>query len=106
MIHTPVLWKNISRPIDFCLVSDDFGVKYVGKRNARHLIDILKEDFTISEDWKIVLYYKINLKLDYDKRTLYISILWYIKNKYKSKNICTPVNLSFPPNLLLLVNMG
>ena len=29
------LWKHISRPIDFSLVLDDFGAKYVGKDNAR-----------------------------------------------------------------------
>ena len=29
--HTPGLWKHISRPIQFSLVVDDFGVKYVGK---------------------------------------------------------------------------
>ena len=38
--------------MDFYLVVDDFGVKYVDEENARHLIDSLKEEFTISEDWK------------------------------------------------------
>ena len=41
--HTTGLWKHISRPIDFSLVLDDFGMKYVGEDNARHLIDSLKE---------------------------------------------------------------
>ena len=50
--HTPGLWKHISRPIDFPLVVDDFGVKCVGKDNPLHLIDSLKEEFTISEYWK------------------------------------------------------
>ena len=31
---------------------DDFGVKYVDEENALHLINSLKEDFTISEDWR------------------------------------------------------
>ena len=26
--HTPGLWKHVSRPIQFSLVVDDFGVKY------------------------------------------------------------------------------
>ena len=29
--HTPGLWKHIHRPIQFTLVVDDFGAKYVGK---------------------------------------------------------------------------
>ena len=78
MSHTPGLWKHISRPIDFSLVVDDFGVKYVGKDNARHIIDSLKEDFIISEGWRGGLYCGITLKWDYDKRTLDISMTDYI----------------------------
>ena len=68
------LWKHISCPIHFSLVVDDFGVKYVGEDNARDLIDILKEDFNILEDWKEGLYCGINLKWDYDNRTVDISM--------------------------------
>jgi hypothetical protein len=27
--HTPGLWKHASRPVQFTLVVDDFGIKYV-----------------------------------------------------------------------------
>ena len=30
------------RPIQFCLVVDDFGVEYVGKKHADHLATIQK----------------------------------------------------------------
>ena len=42
MPHTPGLWKHVSCPIAFTLVVDEFGVKYVGKKNAEHLITALK----------------------------------------------------------------
>jgi hypothetical protein len=29
--HTPGLFKHTSRPVQFTLVVDDFGIKYVGK---------------------------------------------------------------------------
>ena len=35
--HTHGLWKHTSRPIQFALVVDDFGVQYVGKEHAQHL---------------------------------------------------------------------
>ncbi len=38
----PGLWTHKTRPITFTLVVDDFGVKYVGKEHAMHLINILK----------------------------------------------------------------
>mmetsp|Transcript_39157 Transcript_39157/g.55119 ORF Transcript_39157/g.55119 Transcript_39157/m.55119 type:complete len:103 (+) Transcript_39157:34-342(+) len=36
----PRLWKYATRPIQFCLVVDDFGVKYTNKDNTHHLINI------------------------------------------------------------------
>ena len=42
MPHTPGLWKHVSCPITFTLVVDDFGVKYVNKNNADHLVAALK----------------------------------------------------------------
>ncbi len=35
----PGLWKHDTRPISFTLVVDYFGVKYVGEKNAQHLLD-------------------------------------------------------------------
>ena len=50
--HTPGLWKHISRPIQFTLVVDDFGVKYSRKEDVDHLLNIHKKEFTaVSEDW-------------------------------------------------------
>ena len=60
---------------------DDFGVKHIGENNGRHIIDSLKEEFTISEDWKGGLYRGINLEWDYDKRKLDISMSGNIKKQ-------------------------
>ena len=43
----PGLWKHVDRPISFTLVVDDFGVKYIGKQHAQHLISVLKEHYEI-----------------------------------------------------------
>ena len=69
--HTPELWKHISRHVLFTLVVDTFGVKYVGKKNIQNLINALKKNFTISEDWMggWGLYCGISLKWDYGNRT-------------------------------------
>ena len=39
--HTPGLWRHQWQPITFCLVVDDFGVKYIGKEHADHLIQCI-----------------------------------------------------------------
>ena len=41
--HTPRLWKHISRPIQFTLVVDDFGVKYTRQKDAEHLLGVLEK---------------------------------------------------------------
>ena len=42
--HTPGLWKHVSRPIQFTLVVDDFGVKYTKRKDAEHLLNILEKE--------------------------------------------------------------
>jgi hypothetical protein len=40
--HTHGLWKHDTHPVSFSLVVDDFGVKYVGRENAEHLMECIK----------------------------------------------------------------
>ncbi len=46
---------------------DDFGVKYVGKENVEHLINVLKQHSQIKEDWEGSKYCGVNLDWDYIK---------------------------------------
>ena len=76
--HTPGLWKHITRPVQFTLTVDDFGVKYVGKHNADHLIQALKQHYNLEEDWAGSLYCGIQLKWDYTHRHVDISMPNYV----------------------------
>ena len=42
-MHTLGLFMHKTRPVWFTLVVDNFGVKYVGKENAKHLMSVLRE---------------------------------------------------------------
>ena len=48
--RTLALWKHATKPIILSLVVDNFGVKYIGKENADHLIQALQKLYTISID--------------------------------------------------------
>jgi hypothetical protein len=49
--HMPGLWKHISHPIWFNLCVDNFGVKYIGNENLKHLFAALcTETYDIVED--------------------------------------------------------
>jgi hypothetical protein len=47
----PGLWRHNTRPIQFTLVVDNFGVKYVGKEHARHLKKVLKMHYKLTCNW-------------------------------------------------------
>jgi hypothetical protein len=72
--HTPGLWKHASRPVQFTLVVDDFGIKCVGQDHLNHLIKALKKFYEVSVDESGSLYCGITLKWDYEKRILDISM--------------------------------
>ena len=44
------LWKHKTRLIQFTLVVDDFGVKYVGKEHADHFKRVLEEHYKVTAD--------------------------------------------------------
>ena len=98
--QTPGLWKHNSRPISFTLVVDDFRVKYTNKKDIDHLIDSLKTDNELTEDWDGDLYCGIKLKWDYDARTLDISMPGYIikqLQKYKHASPTRPQHCPYTP---------
>jgi hypothetical protein len=80
--NTPGLWYHVSHPISFTLVVNDFGIKFVGKENAEHLITSLKSTYQkLTEDWSGSLYYGITLDWDYVGQTVNISMPGYIRKK-------------------------
>ena len=89
---TPGFWKHDTRPISFSLIVDDFGVKYVGKEHADHLISVLKEHYTVDEDWEGKKYCGITLDWDYVNREVHLSMPGYcdealVRFRHKLKKV-------------------
>ena len=72
------LWHHKWRPIKFTLVVDDFGVKYVGREHAEHLMSIIRKDYKVTEDWEGKLYIGLTLDWEYDQRRVHISMPGYV----------------------------
>ena len=72
----------MTRPVQFPLVVDDFGVKYLWKRERTtpHINEIQTEGYKLSIDWPGTEYCRITLQRDYNMRTLTISMLGYVQN--------------------------
>ncbi len=62
----PGLWTHDSRPISFTLVVDNFGIKYVRKKHALHLLNILKEHYEIAVDWTGNKFIGLTMNWDWD----------------------------------------
>jgi hypothetical protein len=77
---TPGLWRHVTRPIQYTLVVDDFGVQYVGTEQVHHLIAALETEYTVSKDWTGGLYYGITLNWYYVNKHVDLSMPGYIKD--------------------------
>ena len=75
---TPGLFRHKDNSITFCLVVDDFGVKYTDKEDALHLIATLKKDYTITEDWEGKNFCGIDLDWNYKEGWVDISMKGYV----------------------------
>ena len=80
----PGLWKHQWRPIQFCLIVDNFGIEYVVERHIYHLRSVLKQHYAITEDWTGTKFGRINIKWNYaqkhDERSCRLCIKDYIKD--------------------------
>jgi hypothetical protein len=76
--HIHGLWKHDTRLISFSLVVDDFGVKYIGREHAEHLMECIKNNNNISSDWNGSAYCGSKLDWDYKNRTVDLSMPGYI----------------------------
>ena len=102
----PGLWTHETRPISFTLVVDDFGIKYVGQEHALHLINILKEHYELSEDWKGTKFIELTLEWDYPSRKVHISMPGYINEaltRFKHKQ---PTRKQYSPHRHITPSYG
>jgi hypothetical protein len=82
--HTPGLWTHLTQPITFALVVDDFGIQYVGKEHAHHLIVALKQDYeAVTTDWAGDLFCGITQTWEYAQQTVDLSMPRYVEKALK-----------------------
>ena len=82
---TPGLWRRKWRPILFVLIVDDFGIEYVDKVHAEHLLTALRIHYKITTDWSGTKFAGIDIVWDYKKRTCRTTMDGYItsvRNRY------------------------
>ena len=98
--HTPGLFKHETRPVWFTLVVDDFGIKYICEEHAKHLLDVLREHYTMEVDLKGKLYCGISLEWNYKDKYVDLSMPNYTQkqlNRYGWKKPKRPQHCPYEP---------
>ena len=96
--HTPGLWHHQWRPITFCLVVDDFGIKYISKEHADHLIQCLQNHYQEDEiNWAGKQFCGIHLNWDYANCTCDLSMPGYVEHALHKFQHPTPKNHRIAP---------
>ena len=76
--HTPGLWRHKTLPVFFTLVVNNFGIQYVDKRHALHLVEALQKLYDLGINWTGLLYCGISLAWNYDKQYVDTSMPKYV----------------------------
>ncbi len=79
----PSLWKHDTWLIQFTLVVDNFGVKYVGEEHANHLKRALDEHYKLTCDWTGTRYIGITLDWNYTNHQVHLSMPNYVTKALK-----------------------
>jgi hypothetical protein len=75
---TPGLWRHDYQPISFTLCVDNFGIKYVSRKHAKHLASILSEHYKFSHDWDGQRHLGMTINWDYTGQAVHASMLDYV----------------------------
>jgi hypothetical protein len=86
----PGFWKHKTRPIQFVLVVDDFGIKYLKQANLDHLIASLEKYYDVMVDLEGKEYVKIELDWDYDNKRVHLSMAPYLQKALRQFDNVVP----------------
>jgi hypothetical protein len=92
----PCIFKHETRDVTFSLVVDDFGVMYEREDDVRHLLDTLRQIYTVKEDWTGSSYVGYSIMHDLDRGTITLSMPGYIDAARQRFQVDTDVHTENP----------
>jgi hypothetical protein len=93
----PGFWKHRSRDLQFVLVVDDFGIKYLRDEDLDHLITVLKKHYDVALDKEGKEYVKIELDWDYAQGKVHLSMKPYRDKALRQFDNLIPSKLQDSP---------
>ena len=99
-------FRHKTRPIDFTLVVDDFLIKYKNDEDLKHLSDTIEKHYKFKVDTDAKQYVGINLKWDYVKRSVRLSMEGYIEQTLLELEHQRPSKKYHGPSRYTIPNYG
>ena len=76
------LWKHKTRPICFCLVVNNFAVKYVNQEDTNHLISTIRKYYPMTLDEEATKYIGLTIQWDYTNQKTHIHMPGYLNKAF------------------------
>ncbi len=86
----PGLWKHKTKTIQFVLVVDDFGIKYINKDDLDHLIRTLEKYYEVADDLDGKEFVIIELDWDYENKRVHLSMAPYLQKALRQFDNIVP----------------
>ena len=101
--YTPVIgtvgvWQHDTRPTNFCLCVDDFGIKYHSKSDAQHLLNAIGAHYKYTSDWTGCNYCGLTLDWHYSEGYVDISMPDYITKALQRLQYKCKVSPQYSPH--------
>ncbi len=98
--------EHKSRPICFCLVDDDFAVKYVNREDADHLIATIRKYYPMTVDEDATKYIGLAIQWDYTNQKAHIHMPGYLDKAFVRFNHKPPMTIQNSPHPHVPPNYG
>jgi hypothetical protein len=87
---TSGFWQHKWQPIILTLIVDNFGVKYINKTDAKHLLTVLKQDDKCDMNWEGTCYLGLTIDWDCKNHKVHLFMPGYIDKALVRSNHTSP----------------
>ena len=92
------MWEHETRRTKLCLCVDDFGIKSFSDADTNHLLDSLKQHYTVTVDHQGTNFCGLNIDWNYKEGYVDISIPHYIRDLSKKLLHVMSKHLQYSPH--------
>jgi hypothetical protein len=104
--HTPGLRRHVWQIITFGLAVDDFSIKVTNMHNMDHLVDALREHYTVAVNMTGSLFCGIHLTWNYTQGHIYCHMPGYINKALTKYQHPKPVSPQHAPYNVAPIQYG